>query len=212
MGGADRADSTLKILTIPQGQWGERIAENIRVQAPPDWTVETWAAPRVLPPIVDDPEDFLPAELPQADLIVSLGDVPGLVQLIPEAAQMCGAKAVIAPIDRNASLPPGLAGQLETWLTDMDVAVVLPKPFCSLTETTYNRTPQLKQYDDPTIRRFAERFGKPEFQITVEDQTIVEAEVIRDAACGCVRFVSENIISTTLAWRAWTRMRTIETR
>jgi hypothetical protein len=30
----------------------------------------------------------------------------------------------------------------------------------------------------------------------VEDQTIVEAEVIRDAACGCVRFVSESIIGT----------------
>ena len=194
MEGADRADSVLRVLNITQGQWGERIAENIHANAPSDWIVNSWAAPRVIPPIVDDPEDYLPPELPHADLIIALGDVPGLAQLIPDAAQMCKAKAVIAPIDRNESLPPGLAGQLETWLEAIEVASVFPKPFCSLTESTYNRTPLVKEYDDPTIRRFAEQFGKPEFRITVEAKTIIDAEVMRDAACGCARYVSDKMI------------------
>lgn len=196
MRGANASDNLFQILSVTQGKWGERIAENIAANAPKDWVVHSWAAPRVLPPIVDDPEDFLPPSLPQADLILALGEVPGLVQLIPDIATMTGAKAVVAPVDRNEAVPPGLARQLEDWLGDMGIPVVTPKPFCSLTETSYNRTPLVREYDDPLIRRFAAHFGKPEFRITVDDKKIVKAEVVRDAACGCVRHVAENIIGT----------------
>jgi hypothetical protein len=192
--GAGRADSVLRILNITQGQWGERIAENIQANAPSDWIVKTWAAPRVIPPIVDDPEEFLPPELPPSDLIIALGDVAGLAQLIPEAAQMCGASAVIAPIDRNESLPPGLARQLKSWLEAMDVSIVLPKPFCSLTEEQYNRTPLVEKYQDPVIQRFAARFGRPSFEVSIEDGTIVNVGVTRDAACGCAQYVAQNLV------------------
>ena len=194
--GATGADSSLNILAVTQGQWGERIAENITANAPSDWSVQSWAAPRVIPPIVDDPEDFLPEALPQADLVIALGDVAGLAQLIPDVVRMVGAQSVIAPIDRNSSLPPGLATQLEGWLEQMGVAAVFPKPFCSLTETAYNRTPLVRSYEDEHIARFARHFGKPEIKAEVEDGHIREATVMRDAACGCARYVSENLIGT----------------
>ncbi len=196
MTGADASNSIFQILCVTQGKWGERIAENIATNAPTDWDVHTWAAPRVIPPIVDDPEDFLPPTLPTADLVLALGDVSGLAQLIPDIVEMTDAKAVIAPIDRNESLPPGLATQLSQWLKKMNVPIALPKPFCSLAEDSYNRKPLTETYDDPLIRRFASQFGKPEFQVTVEDQHIVAVEVQRDSACGCARFVAENIIGT----------------
>jgi hypothetical protein len=190
---SDRYDSPLRLLAITQGQWGERIAENIRVHAPSNWTVEVWAAPRVIPPVVDDPQDFLPPSLPEVDLVLSLGDTTGLAQLMPDIARMTGAKAVIAPIDRNPSLPAGLVQQLAVWLKEMGVAAVFPKPFCSLTETTYNRTPLVTSYDNSVIQRFARYFGRPEFRVTLDEGRISEVNVMRDSACGCAQSVADNL-------------------
>jgi hypothetical protein len=194
--GAAGADSTFSILAVTQGQWGERIAENITANAPSDWQVQSWAAPRVIPPIVDDPEDYLPEALPQADLVIALGDVAGLAQLIPDVVRKVGAKAVIAPIDRITSLPQGLAMQLKGWLEQMGVAAAFPKPFCSLTETSYNRTPLVVKYEDAHIARFARHFGKPEITVDVDQGKIKATQVVRDAACGCGRYVSENLVGT----------------
>jgi hypothetical protein len=191
-------DSPLRVLAVTQGQWGERIADYIRGSAPSDWSVEVWAAPRVIPPIVDYPEDFLPPSLPEVDLVLALGDTAGLAQLVPDIARTTGAKAVIAPIDRNTSLPSGLARQLAGWLEEMGIAAAFPKPFCSLTETSYNRTPLVTSYDDPTIQRFARYFGKPKFRVTLDEGQITEVEVIRDSACGCAQHVAENLISASV--------------
>ena len=198
MTGAAGTDSTLSILAVTQGQWGERIAENITANAPADWLVQSWAAPRVIPPIVDDPEDYLPETLPTADLVIALGDVAGLAQLIPDIVRMVEAKSVIAPIDRNTALPQGLATQLEGWLKAMDVTAVFPKPFCSLTETSYNRTPLVVQYEDDAIARFARHFGKPEIKVDVDQGQIQTTQVVRDAACGCGRYVSDNLVGTAV--------------
>jgi len=191
---ATESDSPFVLLAITQGQWGERIHDNIHRFHPPSWTVRRWAAPRTLPLVIDDPEDFLPPKLPKADLILALGETAGVAQLIPDIAKGAGAKAVIAPIDRNESLPAGLAAQLRTWLADLHVAAVFPKPFCSLTETTYNQPPIIETYDNPLIRRFAQHFGKPQLRVTVDaDKHISAVEVECDSACGCARFVAEGL-------------------
>jgi hypothetical protein len=187
-------DHAFLLLTLTQGEWGERIAEHIQQTAPSHWVVNTWKAPRVLPPIIDYPEDFLPESLPQASVVLSLGDTSGLAQLVPDVAAMSGAKAVIAPIDNNESLPPGLARQLNQWLENINVESVFPKPFCSLTETTYNQKPLVTPYDIELVREFARYYGRPEFNIVVEDGRISEAEITRDAACGCARAVADGLV------------------
>ncbi len=197
--GATSKDSTFRLLAITQGSWGERIADNIAAHAPPSWLVKAWAAPRVLPPIIDDPEDFLPTSLPPSDLILALGDTAGVAQLIPEVVHLTGAQAVIAPIDNNASLPSGLARQLAGWLADMQVQAVFPRPFCSLTETTYNRKPLLQSYDSPLIREFARHFGCPAFHVQVQAGQVTGVEVLRDSACGCARHVAQGLPGTPVA-------------
>jgi len=187
-------ESLLRVLAITQGLWGERIADNIAARAPLDWVVQSWKAPRVLPPVIDEPEEILPSVLPPSDLILALGEVAGAAQLIPEIARLSGARAVVAPIDRHESVPAGLVAQLRRWLDDMGVASVFPKPFCSLTETSYNRTPLVTTYDDPIIRRFARHFGRPQFRATVEGRRILRLEVVREAACGCARHVAEGLV------------------
>jgi hypothetical protein len=153
----------------------------------------------MLPLVIDDPSDFLPPTFPPADLILALGKVPGLSQLIPDIAAACGAQAVIAPIDRNESLPPGLANQLRGWLQEKGLAVAFPKPFCSLTETSVNALRIREKYDHPVIGAFSAAFGKPTFEFQVEDRTIVSADVKRDSACGCAAYVAENLVGSPVA-------------
>ena len=186
--------ATLRILAITQGTWGERIASYIHDHAPAQWNVETWAAPRVLPPVVDYPEEYLPGTLKPADLIVALAETAGLAQLVPDIVRLTGARSVIAPVDFNEALPPGLVRQLTRWVKQEGADIIFPRPFCSLTPTTYNRTPLVRTYDDPLIRAFAERFGRPSLKIQVADGRIVSAEVQREAACGCARHVAEGLI------------------
>jgi hypothetical protein len=194
----NKGETSFHLLVLTQGKWGERIAANITHNAPNHWQVHTWEAPKVLPPVIDYPEDFLPSKLPNAELIVALGGTSGLAQLVPDIAQMCAAKAVIAPIDHNATLPSGLVMQLTQWLDPLGVDVVFPKPFCSLTETTYNLKPIRKSYENNIIRRFAEVFGKPSFNVEVEDGIIIRIEALRDSACGCAQNVAQKLLGTAV--------------
>jgi hypothetical protein len=185
----------LRLLLLTQGQWGDRIVENISRFQPQTWAVHRWTAPRILPQIIDDPADYLPHTLPQVDLVLALGETPGVATLIPDIVGLCGARAVIAPIDRNDSLPPGLVNQLRGWLAELGVAAVFPKPFCTLTETTYNRPPITVAYDNPVIREFARVFGQPRLRLQVNAGRYVEAaQVDQDSACGCARHVAEGLV------------------
>jgi hypothetical protein len=190
----NKGDHAFHLLTLTQGEWGERIAEHIKQTAPAHWVVDSWKAPRVLPPIIDYPEDFLPESFPPASVVLALGDTAGLPQLVPDIAKMADAVAVIAPIDNNEALPPGLARQLKQWLETMGIESVFPKPFCSLTETTYNQKPLVTPYNIELVREFARYYGRPEFDIDVEDGRISSVEVRRDAACGCARSVAKGLV------------------
>jgi len=187
----------MRILAIVSGEYGHRHVANLRQHGPADWHIETWQAPAVFPLVIDYPEDYLPANLPAADLILSFAEHKGVAELLPEMAQMTGAKAVIAAIDNEAWLPRGLARQLREWLARINVACATPKPLCSLTETDFGVTRRQRlTYDSPEIRQFATYFGQPELTLQVDPETrcIVAATVRRDAVCGCARFVAEGLI------------------
>ncbi len=190
----------MRILAIISGEYGRRHAANVRHHGPPGWSVETWQAPAVLPPVLDYPEDYLPDSLPPAELVLALGEHRGMAELVPEVAKMTGARAVIAPVDNEAWLPRGLARQLRGWLEAMGVACVTPKPLCSLTETGYTAARrQWVTYDDPLIAEFARYFGRPELRLAVDpaSRRITGTEVVRDAVCGCVRHVAEGLVGLT---------------
>lgn len=184
----------MRLLVVTQGEYGKRMLGNIRRHAPATWSVSEWAAPGVLPPIIDEPEEFLPAQIESADLILSLGEHPGTAQLLPDLARLTGAKSVIAAIDREVWLPTGLRNQLAGWLTEIGVSAVFPKPLCSLRSDSYGYDRQAVTYDDPLISEFAEHFGQPRFRIRLEGSDIIEIEVLRDATCGAARFVARELL------------------
>jgi hypothetical protein len=190
----------MRILAIISGDYGQRHVDNIRAHGPSDWQVEVWRAPAILPPVIDYPEEYLPEEFPPADLILSFGEHPGVAELVPDIAQMTGAQAVVAAVDNESWLPQGLARQLRGWLADIGVACATPKPLCSLTQTGYLvARRQRLEHGAPLIAEFARYFGQPELRLTVdpETRTVVEAQVVRDAVCGCARHVTEGLVGTS---------------
>ena len=189
-----RGPETLRLLVLFQEHYGQRILQNIRRFAPESWTVEVWRAPSALPPLVDDPLRFLPLHLPAADLVLSLGESASVAQFLPTVVERVGARAVIAPVDNVAWLPDGLISQLRTRLRGMGIMAVFPKPFCSLTERSYNVRQQEVSFEDPWIGEFARHFGQPVLRVECAGEQIGKVEVVRDAACGCARAVARQLI------------------
>jgi hypothetical protein len=191
---SSRSPDTLRLFVLYQGHYGQRILDNIRRFAPKAWKVEAWHAPTALPQVVDDPSQFLPLHLPTIDIILSLGESPSTAQLLPEIVERTGAQAVIAPVDNADWLPDGLARQLSNQLTMMDVVAVFPKPFCSLTEDSYNVREHEVSFDSVWIAEFAQHFGQPAFEIECSNRRIIHANVKRDTACGCARDVARQLV------------------
>lgn len=175
----------MRILIAIQGHYGQRIADSVRMYGPSDWKVYTFTFPEDLPAIIDDADEYLPEELPAADLLISLGEHPGVAQMIPDMVERCGAKAVIAPADNRAWLPPGLAKQIKRKLESMAVDMVYPVPFCSLAQ---------KDSPNPHIKEFARYFGRPEMDIELDKDRIKRVSVIRGAPCGCSPYVADGLV------------------
>jgi hypothetical protein len=190
-------DGEMRLLAVISGEYGQRHVTNLQEHGPKDWEIHVWKAPPILPPVIDYPEDHLPEDLPEVDLILSFAEHKGVAELLPEMVKMTGAKAVIAAVDNEAWLPRGLARQLRKWLEDMGVTCVTPKPLCSLTEEDFGVTLRERiPYEDATISEFAQYFGQPSLKLSIDPGTrkITKAEVERDAVCGCVRFVAEGLV------------------
>jgi len=121
---------------------------------------------------------------------------PGAAQLMSTVVKLSRAKAVIAPIDNSAWLPPGLKNQLQRELAEKGVAAVFPKTFCTLTENTTGFRRSAEPYNSEIIASFAKHFGKPRLKIKVDPQsrTITEVTVERSAPCGSTRFVAQKLV------------------
>ena len=191
----------MNILAIISGEYGQRHIDNININGPNHWDLKVWNSPTTFPLMIDYPEDFLPESFPAADLILSFAEHKGVAELLPDIAEMTGAKSVIVAVDNENWLPRGLDRQLHSWLAKIDVTCVTPKPLCSLTEYDYGVTRRDRvAYDDRNIKEFAHHFGKPELDIKVDPKTrkIISTSVIRDAVCGCAQAVSEGLIGVSV--------------
>jgi hypothetical protein len=177
--------------------YGDRIVDNIRKRGPDDWQIEAYNPPRALPPIVDDPEEFLPEEMTQANLVLLLSESSKAAQLVGGIASLTRAKAVVAPIDDSSWLPPGLAKQLSQELADAGVVAVFPKTFCTLAEDGCGYRGSYVMYQNETIAEFAKHFGRPKLKMTTsaDGNTVDKFEVVRGAPCGSTHHAAEQMTS-----------------
>jgi hypothetical protein len=177
----------LRVLMVIQGSYGQRMVDNIRKCAPPDWDIEHIMLQTSLPAIIDDADEYLPKKLPESDLLISLGEEQGVAQMIPDIVERSGVKAVIAPADNRVWLPAGLARQIQQKLEKKGVDMVYPVPFCMLSENSSENT---------YIREFARYFGRPEVDVELNDEYILKLVVKRDAPCGSTGYVAEHLPGT----------------
>jgi thymidylate synthase len=177
----------LRILMVTQGSYGQRMVDNVRKHAPPDWDIEHIVLQTGLPAIIDDADEYLPEKLPESDLLISLGEEQGVAQIIPDIVERSGVKAVIVPADNRVWLPAGLARQIQQKLEKKSVEMVYPVPFCMLSE---------KSSENTYIREFAKYFGRPDVDIELNDEYVLKLTVKRDAPCGSTGFVAEHLPGT----------------
>ena len=186
----------MRILALIQGQYGDRIVTHIGSQGPSGWTIAKVEAPLALPPIVDEPEEWLPAAVPHVDLLLALTESMGGAQLVTALARLSGASSVVMPIDNPAWLLPGMKLQIKRELDREGIVAVFPKTFCTLTEDGCGFRQGYESYRDDRIAKFAGLFGRPKFDVRLEHDTgrISGVSVKRGAPCGSSHFVSEKII------------------
>ena len=190
----------MKILVVIQGAYGERIVDNIRKCAPDDWQIESFELTKNLPSIIDEPEDFLPKDLPQSDLVIFLSETTPAPQLIPDIASMTGAKGVIAPIDHASWMPLGLKNQIKRSLEEVGVGSAFPKNFCTLTRSTYGYGHSTEPYESEIISEFAEHFGRPKFSVEINPETKVIENIMveRCSPCGSTHHAVSKTIGKTV--------------
>ena len=185
----------MQLLITIQGNYGRRIAENIKNKKPDGWQVEVWTLPLITESIVDDPDLYLPEDLEPADLILHLGESSQAAQLLPALAARCGAQGVIASIDSSAWIPKGLRNQLRRELGQKGVTIVFPEPLCSIDEETVGFYEVNKEpYTSEIIRKFASHFGKPRLKLNIDEKGyIAGADVLRGAPCGSSEYTVRRI-------------------
>jgi hypothetical protein len=177
----------MRIYALIEGGYGRRIVENIIARGPSKWEVKVHEFKETFPLVIDEPEEYVPKDCPESDLILSLCESSSIIQLLPEIAKKTGAKAVIVAVDNPAWVPLGLQRQMEGELAKIGVAYAFPKPLCSLTET-----------GDQWVDEFARFFGKPKFAVKGKD-VVEEVIVERGAPCGSTWFVAERLKGVKIA-------------
>ena len=186
----------MKILVVEQGAYGERIVKNLQALAPEDWEISSLKLTTRVPHIIDEPEDFIPPDIPRSDLLLFLSESDASAQLIPEIARKAHARGVIAPIEHSEWLSQGLKGQLQQELERDGIVSAFPKNFCTLTQNTYGYRDSAENYDCPVISEFAEHFGQPKFSVDVNAETGVIEHITVEccSACGSTHHAVNKII------------------
>ncbi len=174
----------MKIFILSSGEYGSRIVNNIAAQGFAKNIVGIEEFSEELPEFIDDIEEYIPSNIPECDLIISIGLFGDINLVIPAIAEKSGASTIIVPIHNPQQIPAGLQSEIKSLVKK--ATIVFPKPFCSL-----------KPLGDEYIDKFTEVFGKPELEISGETQ-IKEVKVLRGAPCGSTDYIAQNIVGIPL--------------
>ncbi|MFH1652265.1 MAG: DUF166 family protein, partial [Chloroflexota bacterium] len=154
-----------------------------------------------LPLLIDEPEDFLPTDIPETDLLLALSESEGAAQLVPAIARRSHARAVILPVDDGSWLPPGLQNQVQEELKREGMSAVFPRTFCTLTGDYAGYGSKSVPYSDEFISAFARYFGRPQLQVTIDQsgEIILAVAVKRGAPCGSTHHVASLLVGMPVA-------------
>jgi hypothetical protein len=146
--------------------------------------------PSKLPAFIDEPEKYLPKNIPKADLCIASGLHKDIVLELPKHLERVGIKALIVPTEDFMEVPSGLRKQLAEKCQEMSLESAFPKPFCSLEPSK----------DKPTITRFVNdlKVGRPLLEISTAKtggcRFIESVAIRRSAPCGSTWYVARKLV------------------
>jgi hypothetical protein len=172
----------VEIVCTPS-RYTERVRDYLQAQQP-ESAVCYHTLPASLPLMLDDPEELVPADLGQGDVVIAINVHPDLLVEIPHAVKGKNTRALIAPLEDPAWIRPGLQRQVTQACAEAGIESAFPKPFCSLEAGT------------PVLQEFSRlyRSGRPEMEITIEGGVVKAVDVKRGSPCGLTDFVAERLV------------------
>lgn len=146
----------LRIGLISDGKYGERAYENFKQIFETEWIL----VPDIPSTVMLDEEIDL--NIPECDLYVSYVRHPDLILQIAELQK---------PLILGITPGKGLYQQTKA----INPRVISPRTMCSLESNT----------GIPEVDEFAHNFGKPKYQIDVDnEENVIEVSVLRSSPCG----------------------------
>jgi len=182
-----RHETNMRVGVVTRGKYGERLIETIRKRT--DFEVVSVDLPQTLPDFIEDPEEFLDdlgldPEFFTSDLIITYSLHPDITPEIAIRAGKGGAQAVIVPggIGRAGSVP-----ELQKIADLYGIYIEVDEICCTLDKCGID-----------AVDSFAEKLGRPEIEVKVEDGRIAEAKVVRGSPCGSTWHVAKDVVGVKL--------------
>ncbi len=154
-----------------------------------------------VPQFIEEPEEYLPKNLPKVDFLMVVGIHQDLLSGLPYYLKDSGVKAVIIPIEDPKWVPAGLQVQVLEEFEKYGIQAVFPKPFCSLSKNLneYNKIgfhlTNKHNFIDEFINYF--KIGEPivSFLLSKDGESIEDTCVIQSAPCGSTYYVCQQLKS-----------------
>lgn len=152
-----------------------------------------------VPTFIEEPELYLPKNLPQVDFLMVIGIHQDLLSGLPNYLKNKGLKAVIVPVENPKWVPPGLQTQVLEEFEKVGIQAAFPKPFCALSKelNEYNKIGFNLTENRNYIYEFIDHYkiGEPivSFLLSKDGSSIVDTCVLQSAPCGSTYFIVQQL-------------------
>ncbi|NQT25198.1 hypothetical protein HQ585_07580 [candidate division KSB1 bacterium] len=137
--------------------------------------------PSILPALLDEPEEYLPSNVPEYDILLALGIHEQILLAFANCFPI--SRGIIVPQERSDWLSPYAIDRLRELGGSQGIETAFPKPFCSFNPK------------NGILKTFKEEFriGRPEFEMSVSDGKIQNMQVGCSAPCGASYYVARHL-------------------
>jgi len=142
--------------------------------------------PSRLPIMIDDPEDYLPSDVPSHDVLVAISVHEELLLSFVDRFPL--SRGIIIPSEAPGWISPYAKNAITEKCSKKNIEVAFPKPFCSFSASS------------GVLREFRNYFrvGKPEMNIYLEGNKIRHARVECSAPCGATYYTARGLTGKSL--------------
>ncbi len=155
-----------------------------------------------IPDFIEEPEQYLPKNLPPVDFVLVVGIHQDLLSGLPYYLKdKKSVKAVIVPIENPKWVPAGLQVQVLEEFEKYGIQAAFPKPFCALSRelNEYNKIGFHLTKEHNYVYEFIDYFkiGVPivSLLLSKDGESIEDSCVLQSAPCGSTYYVCQQLKS-----------------